>query len=112
MSGECDICGKHALECKCKLMRSRKENKIVQNHINDWISLLDYVPLSYSDVLVTDGERCWVAQTGDNLNVFLASHPDYERYPKNEYGAPFLTHSKPTHWMELPSIDHIVDKLK
>ena len=67
----------------------------------EWISV-EFKPPVYTDILVTDGERCWVATTFNELDVFLASHPDYKRHPKNEYGAPFITHSIPTHWMPLP----------
>ena len=69
--------------------------------MSEWINVKDKPP-SYKDILVTDGEKCWVAQTFDNLDIFLASHPDYEREPKNKYGAPFTTYAKPTHWMPLP----------
>jgi hypothetical protein len=66
-----------------------------------WISVKEKPP-SYVDILLTDKERMWVGQTFDNLDIFLASHPDYKRTPKNEHGAPFITYSKPTHWMPLP----------
>lgn len=68
-----------------------------------WISVKD-APPSYTDVLVTDGERIWVAQKydGGDSYVFLASHPDYKRKPENEFGMPFSTRSQPTHWMQLP----------
>lgn len=67
----------------------------------EWISVKDK-PESYKDILVTDGERCWVAQMFNIHDIFLVSHPDHNRNPKNEYGAPFITYSKPTHWMPLP----------
>lgn len=71
----------------------------------EWISVKDKdrKPPSYKDILLTDCIRQWVGQTFDNLDIYLASHPDYDRYPKNEYGANFITYSKPTHWMPLPS---------
>jgi len=72
----------------------------------EWINIENKPPV-YKDILVTDGERCWVASTFDNLDVFLASHPDHNREPRNKYGAPFITYSKPTHWMPLPSTDSI-----
>ncbi len=71
--------------------------------MSEWINVLDKLPEDFQDVLVTDGEKCWVAQTFDNIDIFLASHPDHNRYPRNEYGAPFTTHAKPTHWMPLPN---------
>lgn len=72
----------------------------------NWISCIDQLPTSYTDVLVTDGERIWVAQKydGGDSYVFLASHPDYKRKPENEYGMPFSTRSQSTHWMELPKL--------
>jgi Protein of unknown function (DUF551) len=79
---------------------SKKE---IGNNV-DWISLKSRKPKSYQDILLTDGTRQWVGQTFDNLDIYLASHPDYNREPKNEYGSPFITHSKPTHWMNLPSL--------
>ncbi len=69
----------------------------------EWIKLSDQKPESYKDILLTDGIRQWVGQTFDNLDIFLASHPDHNRDPKNDYGAPFITNSKPTHWCELPN---------
>lgn len=71
----------------------------------EWISVkeIDRKPNSYTDILLTDGIRQWIGQTFDNLDVYLASHPDHNRYPKNQYGAPFITYSQPTHWMPLPS---------
>ncbi len=68
----------------------------------EWISVKNKPP-TYKDILVTDGERCWVAQTFDNLDVFLASHPDYKRESENKYGAPYITLSRPIHWMPLPN---------
>lgn len=68
-----------------------------------WIKV-ETKPPSYKDILVTDGERCWVANTFDNLDVFITCHPDYNREPKNEYGAPYLTNARPTHWMPLPEL--------
>lgn len=68
-----------------------------------WISV-KVKPPTYKDILVTDGEKCWVAQTVDHTDVFLASHPDYKRMEKNQFGCPYITYSKPTHWMELPEI--------
>ncbi len=73
----------------------------------NWISLKLKSPKDYVDVLVTDGERCWVAtyfKTISGSPVWLASHPDYRRKPENEYGVPFLTHSSPTHWIDLPEM--------
>jgi hypothetical protein len=70
---------------------------------NRWISIQDKNPPDYTDILVTDGVRCWVAHTCVNLDIFLASHPDYKRNPENEYGVPFITQSRPTHWIPLPS---------
>ena len=70
----------------------------------EWISVNDKKPPSYTDILVTDGEKCWVAQTFDNLDVFLASHPDYKKNPENKYGAPYATVAKPTCWMPLPDL--------
>jgi len=70
--------------------------------MSEWISVKDKKAPSGKDVLVTDEERCWVAQTWDEVDIFLASHPDYKRMPENEWGIPFTTYSKPTHWMPLP----------
>ena len=68
-----------------------------------WIKCSERLPDPYKDVLVTDGEKCWVASISDlSYKVFLASHPDYKRETQNEYGAPFITYSTPTHWMPLP----------
>lgn len=66
-----------------------------------WISVKEK-PDTSKDVLVTDGERCWVAFTFNEFDVFLASHPDYKRKNENEYGSPFVTSCRPTHWMPLP----------
>ncbi len=68
-----------------------------------WIKCSDIMPSSYTDVLVTDGERQWVASTFNNLEIFLASHPDHGRQPANEFGAPFITNSIPKYWMLLPN---------
>ncbi len=76
-----------------------------------WIKCSEQKPPSYTDILVTDGNKCWVAQTFDNLNVYLASHPDYNREPKNEYGVPFMTYSKPIHWMPLPKPPNEIDEM-
>lgn len=68
-----------------------------------WISVRDIrKPHAYKDILLTDGVCQWVGYTFDDLDIFLASHPDYKREPKNEYGAPFITYARPTHWMPLP----------
>lgn len=67
----------------------------------EWISINEK-PSAYTDVLLTDGEKCWVGYTFSNLDVFLASHPDYRKNRENECGVPFLTEAKPTHWMPLP----------
>ncbi len=69
----------------------------------EWISVKEKTP-SYTDILFTDGKRCWVGTTFDNLDIFLVSHPDYNREPRNKYGAPFITNAKPTHWMPLPRL--------
>ena len=61
-------------------------------------------PESYTDVLVTDGERQWVAYTFDNINIYLASHPDYDKETKNQFAAHFITIAKPTYWMPLPTL--------
>ena len=57
-----------------------------------WIKCSDQKAPSYIDILVSDGERCWIAQTFDNIDVFF----------DNSYGAPFIKYAKPTHWMPLP----------
>jgi hypothetical protein len=69
----------------------------------DWIKLSDKKPNSYTDVLVTDGERQWVAYTFESLEIFLASHPDHKRTPANEFGTPYITNSIPKYWMPLPN---------
>jgi hypothetical protein len=71
--------------------------------MNEWISV-NIKPPTYTDILLTDGKNCWVGQALDNLNVFLASHPDYKKFEENEYGAPYITYSKPTHWVKLPNL--------
>lgn len=71
--------------------------------MSNWISCKDRLPSTYQDVLVTDGERYWVASIHEEkLQFWLASHPDYRRSPRNEFGCPFATFSVPTHWMPLP----------
>lgn len=71
--------------------------------MSEWISVKDRPP-AYTDILVTDGERCWVAQTFHDLDMFLASHPDHGRDAKNQYGCQYTTYSRPTHWMPLPEM--------
>jgi Protein of unknown function (DUF551) len=73
--------------------------------VSEWISVEERRPELYKDVLVTDGERQWVASlTIDTPAVWSASHPDYRRVPRNEYGAPYLTVSIPKRWMPLPPV--------
>lgn len=69
--------------------------------MTEWIRI-NIKPPPYQDILLTDGKNCWVGQTFDNLDVFLASHPDYKKFDENKYGAPFTTYSQPSHWMTLP----------
>ena len=82
-----------------------------------WISVKDSKPISYQNVLLTDGKSTWVGYTFDNLDVYLASHPDYRReYWNGDYPAqPYTTRCEPTHWMPLPpspNLEHIEDKLE
>lgn len=50
MSGECDKCGEHALECKCPIVRERK-----------WISkeeAFQHFPVSNDDGLTVQFKQC------------------------------------------------------
>lgn len=35
MSGECDKCGKHALQCTCEPLCRRQENDLIE--VKDWL---------------------------------------------------------------------------
>jgi len=67
----------------------------------EWISV-SKPPKEFEDVLVSDGERQWVASYFKN--VWMASHPDHKRKKNNEYGCPYSVLSIPTHWMPLPTL--------
>lgn len=65
-----------------------------------WINVRQQLPKENQDVLISDGQKQWVASFFNN--IWLSSHPDYKRNPHNEYGCPYVVLSKPTHWMPLP----------
>lgn len=62
MSGECEICGNHTLECSCEASSRYCRHGITANN-NGWIKCSDRLPDldepnggSSQDVIVTDGQ--------------------------------------------------------
>ena len=91
MSGECDNCGEHTLDCRCD--------------VNEWVSVEDRLPEKDDEVLVYN------PKDGITLGEF---DPDEVKGYYEKDGSYFITNSgwdvhydwapyiSPTHWMPLP----------
>ena len=81
MSGECDNCSEHTIECKC--------NRAITS--NGWVSVKEHFPFDDTEVL-TYGQDKW-------YGAYCAAYYDGRCYRWHD-GGPIK--QGVTHWMPLP----------
>lgn len=95
MSGECEICGNHTLECQCCERCGLAGNCHQCLHEQQWINVKNQLPKNDEIVLVynpIDG-----ISTGDFFSEIVSrTNSGWETH---YHWAPFMS---PTHWMPFP----------
>lgn len=100
MSGECDSCGEHALECQCNVCDMIKHTT--------WVSVKDMLPSSYFFVLVYSkmegtNEPCPMTIARYNGNKWETLCNEEENNACASGDLFWSTDSEEiTHWMPLP----------
>ena len=98
MSGECEKCGEHCLECRCK--DYDQNPKIVMK----WVSVQDKLPEEMLDVLILTKEG--YINLAHYANEYLPEDCWKHFFPINEDPDDNFGHSyyvrNITHWMPLP----------
>ncbi len=92
MSGECQKCGEHALQCVCGPATGCK-NASYQDAGHKWISIEDRMPEHGLEVLCANKIHCWVGSTQWSIRL-----QPVQCWTCGNWDEDF----EATHWMPLP----------
>ncbi len=113
MSGECHVCGKHALECQC-ISWDRDPSKYSTCAIVEpgqpiriegmdgfetlWVSVKDRYPLHRQKIKIKVED---IKGKDHELECIFNDCEDYRSW-EIKFPEDTMIHAKPTHWMPLP----------